>query len=454
MTAAVCINVGMEIEAGGRSGGAGLGAGQSLAAGPGAIGQSAAWPGKGPSACWLSAARAATEPSVSGTESFQSRWQAMIDGLEKWPGAGLKTGLNARQETESGTKQGTAARTRPGTGAEAEYTDENAGVGKGIGGAQERSLINFANRNSAAASPNTANSVPQYSEATEQTNKPVAGTTVATQTRSQSGVFALKVATAPQAQFAADAHTSEIAYSSSANRSAKNDKQNSLLPQTNAEPQAATSNDGQLAMPIAVAANPIMPAPAMPAQIQAANFSAAPQSNLADGALNMNREQDGGEGAAAESVTTLRSSATGAAGMAARDGMNPPAKAGNPAIATLSGTEDSKTSGVLAIASAETAASPTSQPAVLAGPMEGLVAVTQQEPASSRHRTGSGNPIVDAAKANSGMYKETNPGATGNNVFASQSPAAIYVCGEVQFRWRKAVAQRGSDAVCASGQRR
>jgi hypothetical protein len=347
----------------------------------------------------------------------------MIDGLETGPRAELKTGLRAGQGTELGTGQGTAIRTRPGSGTEAEYADENADIRGGIGGAQETSLLNFANRSSAATSPITADAARQYNDAPEQTSGRVAGTTMATPANSQSGVAALRVA-ASQVQSPAVAQTSEIAYGSRANRSVKNDKPDSTLQRTNAEPQATTSNNGPLATPIEVTANPIMPAPVMQAQILATNFPAAPQSNLADGVLSSDREPDTAADAVTGSATTVRNGATGTAGMVARAGMNLRATAGNPAAATPGGSEDSETSGVQAFVAGDAGASDAKQQTGLPHSTWAQAGATQQETASSQHRTGSGNPLVDAAKANSGTYKETNPGAAGSNAFASQSQAA------------------------------
>jgi hypothetical protein len=418
MAAAVGIEISAEIEAGGRAG-AGIGTGQSQAATVFTSSQEQ-------SLSWLSAGHEASAPSVSGTESFRSRWQAMIDGLGTGPGAEPKTGLKAGQGTELGRGQGTAIRTRPGTGTEAESADENADIRGGIGGAQETTLLNFANRNSVAVSPNTANAAPQFNEATEQMSEPVAGVAKPTPASPQSGVSGWRVA-ASHVKSSAGVQTVEACDDAHTGRSVKSDKRDSTAQRLNAVRRAAASNNGTLATPIAVKANSVAQVPVTQAQIPATNILAAPQSNIADSALSSERVPDTVADAVIGSATTGRNGATGTAGIEARSQINSRAAPGNSVTLTPGRSEDSETSGVQAFAAGDAGASDAKQQAGLTHSTWAQAEATQLKPVSSQPRTGSGNPLVDAAKANSGTYQEKNPKAAESNAFAIQSPYATTV---------------------------
>ena len=161
--------------------------------------------------------------------------------------------------------------------------------------------------------------------------------------------------------------------------------------------QGAASNNGTLATPIAVAANPITPAPAMQAQILASEFLGSSQSILTDRALSSDREPDAG-GTQRRIRDTLKNSATGAAGIAARSQMNSRAATGNPVTATPGGPEDGEAGGVSAIGIGRCRGGRREATDWIAAHDGTLAEATQQEPAASQHRTGSGSPQVEAAQ--------------------------------------------------------
>ena len=405
MTAALGVDVGMGIEAGLHAGAA-LGIGQSQAAGPGVFGKSAT--------------HETSEPSVSGAESFRSRWEAMVNALETGPGASLKAG----QGTITGTKQATAVFRSPSRVTEIESTGENRDGGKGIGNAQNTALPKFANDRSEAAPTIAANTALEPNGATEQTNGPLATTTRATPVLLENVVSERTLAVAPHKE---SAQNSDDSVDSHAGRSVKSDRRSNTSQQTN-----ATASNGPPATLIDAAANPAASAAAIETQILAANSQAAPQTNLGDVVLKANRDQDDGESEAAKSVRTSGVSHTGTAGMAVRTGINPLDEAGNPAMASTSGSQDSKASGVV-IASQETASSRANQQTVLPGRIEAEIVAAQQEPAASQQHTGSGNSLVGSAKAISATHQELNPGVARSYAFISQSRVAATAAEKPDF---------------------
>jgi hypothetical protein len=427
MTVALGIEVGAEIETGGCAG-AGLGAGQSQAA--------AVFPsGKGQCTSWLSANHENSTPSVAGTESFRSRWQATLNALVPRPIAGQKAGLSAGQGTGSGTGQGTAVGTRLGKGIEAESADEQSDVSGEVGGAVEAPLPQGWKSGAAAVSLN-AEAVPRWMQVTEQKGEPVAGTTVAMLAHSQSGISGWMVA-APHVQSVNVVLTSEASGDARTGRSVKSDKRDSTAQRLNAEPQAAASNNGTLATPIAVTANSLTPAPAMQAQILPANFLGSPQSILADRIPSSDREPDTAADAVAGSAATVKNGARGTAGIAARSKTNSRATTGIPVTATPGGSEDGEASGVPSLALGDAEAAAAKELTELSRAAGTQAEGTQLESAPSQHRTESGSPLVETAKTpavNSGTYHTTylgtNLGAEGNSAFASQSPAAATVTDE------------------------
>jgi hypothetical protein len=168
----------------------------------------------------------------------------------------------------------------------------------------------------------------------------------------------------------------------------------------------------------------------MQAQILPANIVGWPQSILADGALNTDHEPGSGEGTAVASATTVRNNTAGTAEMKTRAGMNSSATAGNPAAATPGGSEDNETSGVQAFAPTETGASPANQQPGWPHSIGAQAEATQQEPAASQHRTGSGTPLADTAKANGGSDQEI---VAGSNAFVIQSSDATAVAEESNY---------------------
>ncbi len=185
MTAAVGIDVGVEIDLGGRiaaegQAGTGIGTGQSQT---GIVFSSS----KGPSAERLRADNENSTPSVAGTESFRSRWQAMVNALEKGPAARPTTGLTAGRAACSMAGQDTGIKTRLSTGTEAESEGEQADVSGEVGGAVDVSLPQGSKNSSAAVSLN-ADAVPRWIQVTEQQGELVAGITAAMPARSEIGI--------------------------------------------------------------------------------------------------------------------------------------------------------------------------------------------------------------------------------------------------------------------------
>lgn len=417
MTAAVGIDVGVEINLGARIAAegravTGIGIGQSSAA----IVLSSS---KGPSAERLRTNHENSTPSTAGTESFRSRWQSMVNALETGPAARQTTGLSVGRATCSRAGQGTGIKTRLSTGTEAESAGEQADVSGELGGAVDASLPQGSKSSSAAVSLNV-DAAPRWIQVTEQRGEPVAGTAAAMSACSESGISKSMVA-APQVHPTTGAPRVEAGADARTGRSAKSEKRDSTSQQLKGAPQASAGNNGTLTPPIEVRANPLTPAPAIQAQIPATNLLAAPQPKSAERVLSQDRGSDTVTDAVAGSATAVRSGATGTAGIAAQTQMNARAATGNSVTATPGGLEDGATGGVQAFAVGDAAASDAKQQTGLPRTMGTRADVTQQGQAPSQHRTGSGSSLAEAAKAppaNSGTYQEPD----GISALTFQSP--------------------------------
>ena len=422
MTAAVGVDVSVEIDLGARiaaEGGAGTGIG---------MGQSSAEivfsSSKGPGAERLRANHEKSTPSLSGTESFRSRWQSMVNGFETGPAARSTKGLSAGRATCSMAGQGTGIKTRLSTGPEAERTGEQADVSGEAGRAVDASLLQGLKSSSAAVSLN-ADAVPRWIQVIKQRGEPAAGTTAAVSARSESGISKWVVA-APQVQPVTGAQRVESSTDARAGHSAKNEKRDNTPQQMRAAPRAWASNNGTITKPIELTANPLTPAPAIQAQIRAADFLAAPQSKSAERVLSQDRGPDTTTNTVTGSASTVRSRATGTAGIAAQPQMNSRASTGNFVIATPGELEDGAAGGVPTFAAGGAGASNARQQTGLPSTMGTQGEAMQQELAPSQHRTGSGSFLAEAAKAPL-LNSETHQGTDGISAFNFQSPALATV---------------------------
>ncbi len=412
MTVAISTDVGMGIEgmgidAGGRAG-SGPGAGQSQAATLFSSNQ-------GQSADWLSTNHENPTPLAAGTESFRSRWQAMVNALETGPAAGQKTGLSAGQ--------GTAIGTRLGTGIEAEGADGQADEIGEMSGAVEVTLPQGSNSGAAAVAPN-ADTVPPWVQITEQTGEPGAGGIKAMPARSESGI-PVRMAAAPQVQSVNPAPTSEVSGGERTGRPVKSDKRDSAL---NREQQGAASDNGTLATPIEVAAHPAAAASALQGQILPANFAGSPQSIFAERVPSPDREPDIAADRVTGSAATLSNGGTGMAGIAARSQISPRAATGNPGTATSGGREDGETGGIHSLAPGQAGVAAAEERTGSPRASGTQAEATELVPAASELRTESGSPLAETAKmpaaANSGEVRGTNLEAAGNSALDLQFAAA------------------------------
>jgi hypothetical protein len=418
MTAAVGIDVGMEIDAAGRSG---IVAGRSQAA--------TAFPSsKGQNADWLIANQENSKPSVSGAEGLRSRWQTMLNALVTGPVVGQKAALSVVQGTGWGTGQGKVIEPRLGTEIESGSEYEQSEVSGEVGGAIAATLAQRSKSGVAAVSPGTAGAVLRSMQVTHQTGVSKADTTELTLSRSQGGNSEW-MAAVPQVQFENATQISEASSEARTGHSVKSDKRDTTVQHLSAEPQAAPSNNGAFAAPMAVTADSLTPASAMQAQILPANFVGSSQSALRDRVLSSDREPD----TTADGVTGSATVSKGATG-AAPSHLSSRAAAGNPVTAPSGGSADSEAGGAPSLALWDGGASAAKRLAGLSPATGAQAEATLLDPAPSQHRTGNGSPLVEAVQAPAASSSETyhamnpgtNLGAEGIS-FASRSPAATSV---------------------------
>ena len=372
----------------------------------------------GQGADWLSATHETSEFSISGTESFRSRWQAMLNTLEAGPIAWQKTGPNAGQGTGSGAGQGTAIAPRLRPGIEAGSEDEKSDLSGEVGGTIAETLPQGPKSGVAAVSPDPADAVPRSMRVIEQTGVSEANTTELTLSRPQGGNSEWPIA-APQVQSVSASVASEASGDARTGRSVRNDKRDSTAQRLNAEPQAAASDNGTPGSEIAVAS-------AMQAQILSANFAGLSQSVLRDCMLSSDRGPDPAANPLAGSATVTKS-ATRITEIAARPQINSRAATGNHVSVTPSSPEGGEASKIPSLAPGETGLAAAKQ---LNGssPATGTQAeTTQQAPGPSQHRTENGSSLVEAAQApavNSGTYHATYPDTSpGTNLGAEADSA-------------------------------
>ena len=182
----------------------------------------------------------------------------------------------------------------------------------------------------------------------------------------------------------------------------------------------------------------------MQAQILQANFVGSSQSILTDRALSPDREPDNATDAVTGSATTVRSGATGTAGIAARSQINSRAATGNPVTATPGGSEDGEASGVPSLASGDAGAAAAKQltglPRATGTQAEGNATGAGCESAPHREwksSRGSGQSTGSEQR----NVSSTSLGVEGNSVFALSISGRDLGCGEVAT-WKAAGSHR------------